>query len=119
MDFVTIDVVTANADMSSICQIGIATYSNNLLVDQWVSLVDPEDYFDYINVDIHGIDEDAVLGAHKFPELVNKITELLKNEIVVSHTHFDRVSIGRTFAKYNLDQIDTYWLDSAMVARRA
>ena len=44
MDFVAIDVETANADMASICQIGVAKYSEGKLIEEWSSLVDPEDY---------------------------------------------------------------------------
>lgn len=54
MEFIAIDVETANADMASICQIGIAKYKDGELVDEWSSLIDPEDYFDFINIDIHG-----------------------------------------------------------------
>ena len=43
----------------------------------------------------------------------------MKGNVVVSHTHFDRVSIGRAFAKYNIKPVETVWLDSAMVTRRA
>ena len=39
MNFVSIDVETASADMSSICQIGIAKYIDGELVDQWESLI--------------------------------------------------------------------------------
>jgi len=46
MDFVALDVETANADLSSICQIGIATFRDGKLADSYVSLVDPDDYFD-------------------------------------------------------------------------
>jgi len=43
MNFVAIDVETANSDMASICQIGIAKFENGILVEEWVSLVNPED----------------------------------------------------------------------------
>ena len=119
MNFVSIDVETANSDMASICQIGIAIYNGGSLVDEWVSLIDPEDYFDSINIDIHGIDPTIVEGAATFPEVESKIREYLSDTIVVSHTHFDRVSIERTLTKYRLTPLDTCWLDSAMVARRA
>ena len=119
MNFVSIDVETANSDMASICQIGIAIYIGGSLVDEWVSLIDPEDYFDSINIDIHAIDPTIVKGAATFPEVESKVREYLSNTIVVSHTHFDRVSIERTLTKYSLPPIETCWLDSAMVARRA
>lgn len=45
MQFVAIDVETANADMGSICQIGLARFVDGDLAEEWVTLVDPEDYF--------------------------------------------------------------------------
>jgi DNA polymerase III subunit epsilon len=63
MDFVAIDVETANADLASICQIGIAHFSNSVLISQWKSYIDPQDYFDRINVSIHGIVESQVAGT--------------------------------------------------------
>ena len=63
MDFVVVDVETANADLSSICQIGIAGFCGAALVDAWDSLVNPKDYFDPINISIHGIDEERVKDA--------------------------------------------------------
>jgi DNA polymerase III subunit epsilon len=118
MEFIAIDVETANADMASICQIGIAKYKDGELIDQWSSLIDPEDYFDFVNIDIHGISEDDVIEAPTFPEIVDELNRFLTNSISVSHTHFDRVSIERAFAKYSLIPIETTWLDSARVARR-
>ena len=118
MDFVAIDVETANADMASICQIGIAKYINGILAEEWSSLVDPEDYFDGINIDIHGITDDDVYGCPVFPEIASKLSEFLSNSICVCHTHFDRVSVNRAMEKYNLPPLNTVWLDSARVARR-
>jgi DNA polymerase-3 subunit epsilon len=71
MNFVAIDVETANADMASICQIGLVKYVNGVPAEEWKTYVDPEDYFDGINVDIHGIDEAVVRGAPTFAELVD------------------------------------------------
>ncbi len=118
MNFIALDVETANADMASICQIGIAKYAEGQLVEEWSSLIDPEDYFDFINIDIHGINEKDVVGYPTFPEIVNVLGGFLNNEICVSHTHFDRVSICRALAKYGLNEFDVVWLDSAMVTRR-
>jgi len=118
MDFVAIDVETANADMASICQIGIASYSNGALVGEWVSLINPEDYFSPINIGIHGIGEADVVGAPVFSEVYSKISSLISDAVCVSHTHFDRISMDRVIRKYHLDPIDMIWLDSARVARR-
>jgi DNA polymerase-3 subunit epsilon len=119
MDFVAIDIETSNPDMASICQIGIAEYKDGKLVNEWNSYLNPEDYFDEINIDIHGITEDMVADAPNFSTLYDEISSLLSGKIAVCHTHFDRTSLKRAINKYSLDEIDVVWLDSARVARRA
>jgi DNA polymerase-3 subunit epsilon len=118
MEFVAIDVETANADMSSICQIGIAKFKNNILVGEWCSLIDPEDYFDSTNICIHGITKEDVAGSPKIDEIAGDIYGLLDGTLTVCHTHFDRVSIGRAFDKYGIRIPEPKWLDTAKVARR-
>ena len=68
MDFVAIDVETANPDMASICQIGIACFKDGKLEKEWVSLINPEAYFDPINTSIHGIGESSVSSAPLFED---------------------------------------------------
>ena len=119
MNFIAIDVETANADMASICQIGLAKYENGKLTDEWVTYVDPEDYFDDINVSIHGIDESTVNGAPSFGDLYGSLHSHLEGKVVVCHTHFDRVAMNQAFQKYGANTPNCTWLDSARVARRA
>ncbi len=119
MDFVVIDVETANADFSSICQVGIASFRDGELADAWVSLVNPEDYFSPINISIHGIDEDQVIDAPTWKAVFQQVACRLQNRIVVSHTPFDRVALARACNRYNLAGCECTWLDSAKVVRRA
>jgi len=119
MNFVAIDVETANVDMASICQIGLAKYENGVLANEWKSYVDPEDYFDDINVSIHGIDESTVKGAPTFPELADTLRSYLEGRVVVCHTHFDRVAMHQAAQRYGIITPECTWLDSARVARRA
>ena len=51
LDFICIDVETANCDRESICQIGLVTVKNSSIVDTWEILVNPEDWFDPWNID--------------------------------------------------------------------
>ena len=67
--FVAIDFETANADLASICQVGIVTFEYGQAIETWGSLVNPQDNFDWINVDIHGIDENAVKDAPTFHQI--------------------------------------------------
>ena len=118
MKFVAIDVETANPDMSSICSIGIATFEGGALVSEWYSLVNPNDYFDPINVAIHGISESDVYGALTFAEAAGEIDRFLGGQVVVTHTHFDRVAMHQTATRWSVDAPICKWLDSARVARR-
>ena len=118
MKFVAIDVETANADMASVCQIGLVKCENGVLLDEWKTYVDPEDYFDGINVSIHGIDESIVKGAPIFPELGDTLRSYLDGKVVVCHTHFDRVAMHQAAQRYGVSAPECTWLDSARVARR-
>ena len=118
MNFVAIDIETANPDMASICQVGVVKYTDGKLIEEWSSLINPEDYFDGFNVRIHGIRENDVAGSPTFPEIAEVLSGFLTGNVSVCHTHFDRVSLGRSFARYKLQELETVWLDSARVARR-
>lgn len=119
MEFVAIDVETANADMASICQIGIARFANGALIDEWKSYVDPQDYFDGINVSIHRIDESVVAGAPSFGALAATINAALDGRVVITHTAFDKIAIYQAGTKCRASPPSCTWLDSACVARRA
>ena len=119
MKFTAIDVETSNADMASICQVGIAQFENGKLVNEWSSLINSEDYFDPINESIHGISEEDVENSPTFSEIFAQLQSLFSDSVIVSHTHFDRVSIGRAIAKHSLSPLNNSWLDSAKVVRRA
>jgi len=76
MDFIALDVETANADMSSICQIGLADFKNGLLQEEWKTYINPEDFFDGMNVSIHGINEYTVEGYPTLPDIANRMCRL-------------------------------------------
>ncbi|MEW6092926.1 MAG: exonuclease domain-containing protein [Chloroflexota bacterium] len=119
MNFTSIDVETANADLSSICQIGIVKFADGKVVDKWSSLVNPEDEFDSINISIHGIDEKKVKNAPTLPRIEKYIHQMLSDTIVACHTPFDRVAINQAYQRYNLEPLGCTWLDTARVSRRA
>jgi len=102
MEFVALDFETANADMSSICQIGLVHFKDGSLQEEWKTYVDPEDFFDEINVSIHGIDETTVKGAPNLRDISSRICSYLDNRIAVCHTHFDRVALHKACERYSL-----------------
>ncbi|HYW95336.1 MAG TPA: exonuclease domain-containing protein [Bacteroidales bacterium] len=118
MNFLALDVETANADYSSICQIGIAEFQEGAVVNKWSTLVNPESYFDAMNISIHGITEDDVIDAPTFAELHSILNEKLSGRITVHHMPFDRVAISRACEGNGLEIIEALWLDSAKIVRR-
>ena len=118
MRFAALDVETANADMASICSIGVAMFDSGKLVDEWHSLVDPRDYFDRVNISIHGITERDVEGAPDYAELSRDLAARLAGSVVVTHTHFDRVALSQATARHGANPLACTWLDSSRVARR-
>ncbi len=119
MEFVAVDVETANPDMASVCQIGVAVFTGREVADEWESLVDPRDWFSPFNVCVHGITEDMVIGAPTIPDIAPEIRDRMQGRVVVCHTPFDRISIHQAFAAHDLEVPSSTWLDSARVARRA
>ena len=118
-DFVAIDLETANPNPWSICQIGVATFGNGALLQEWMTYVDPEERFNRDNVAVHGITEAAVRGWPSLPGVADRLVELLNGRIVVSHSQFDRVALEQAFDRHLIGRLDCQWLDSVQVARRA
>ncbi|MBN8431831.1 3'-5' exoribonuclease [Microbulbifer salipaludis] len=118
LNFVAVDVETANPNMASICQIGIVVVEAGAVVEEWKTLVDPDDWFDDQCVSVHGIDEEDVRDAPVFRDIAPQILTLFKGRVVVSHTSYDRTSLRRAFAfsPESLEGIE--WLDSSVVVRR-
>lgn len=119
MEFIAIDVETANANMASICQIGLAHYKNGKIIEEFSTYIDPQDYFDPGNISIHGINDDTVVGAPTIRKASKQLYAYLDKRVTVCHTHFDRVAIEKACAKNSVRTPACTWLDSACVARRA
>jgi DNA polymerase-3 subunit epsilon len=119
MRFAAIDVETANADLASICQVGVAIFEDGTFVKSWSSLVDPQDDFDGFNIAIHGIDEGKVVGAPTWPAVTESLRGLLSDWIVACHTPFDRAATTLACQKHGLSPFNFRWLDTARVVRRA
>lgn len=88
MDYLAIDVETANADYSSICQIGLVEVQNGKIADQWSTLVNPEAYFDPFNISIHKITEKDVKNAPTSDEVYLELRHRIADRITVHHMPF-------------------------------
>lgn len=118
LTFNSIDVETANKNNGSICQIGVVHVQDGVIREQWQTLVNPEGLFDPWNVKIHGIDEHDIRNSPALPQVWDELRLRLHGQVLVSHTSFDRTAFKRAITRYNLEQLQVTWLDSAEIARR-
>ena len=118
MDFVVIDVETANQNPSSICQIGIACFCSGKLSETWGALVDPEDSFLPFNMKLHGIRPKDVFLHPTWPDLQPRLRAFIEGRTLASHTFFDRAAMKGANDRYGLATIPIAgWLDTCSVAR--
>lgn len=119
MNFLAVDVETANADMASICAIGFVYFKDGKESKRLSFLINPEDEFDGINIGIHGIHPQDVINAPKMRDVFPSINAALNTSIVIHHTHFDKVALCRAAERNGFAIPTCEWLDTAKVARRA
>ena len=118
LTFNAIDVETANADRASICQIGIIQVRDGVIADHWQSLINPNAWFDPLNVSIHGLNANDVRNSPSFSDIRGEL-DRLSESILISHTSFDRVALERALKEHGLEPLRVTWLDSARIVRRA
>ena len=119
MDFIAVDVETANSQRWSICQLGICVVEAGKVVKTDSVLIDPECEFDPFNVEIHGIDAKDVKGKGNFRSSFLGMSSDFHGSIVLSHTSFDSVAIHQACERYEIEVPVSTWIDTARVSRRA
>lgn len=117
MKIYALDFETANPDYSSICQFGLAEFTDGKLTDTFVTLIDPETYFDPHNIKIHKIDQEKVEGKPTF-EIVHEKLKAIAGEIVLHHSSFDRTAYRQACERYELEPENISFLDTTKVVRR-
>ena len=119
LDFIAIDVETANSDPGTICQVGLATFRNGRLIAQWKSLANPGCAFHHGNIAIHGIHREHVADAMPLRSIMKTLHPALVGNVLVSHSSFDRRALANASASSDLSMPDYRWIDTLSIARRA
>lgn len=119
VDFVVIDVETACSRVSSICQIGIVGFRDGSEVFSYETLVDPRDDFYSFNTRIHGICAEHVVGQPDFGMVHATVDGHLAGRTTVAHSYFDKGALTAACRVHSRPPIETTWLDSVRVAKRA
>ena len=102
--FVAFDVETPNRFNNRMSAIGIDVIEDGVIVNEYYSLVDPEQPFDYFNTRLTGIGEETVIGAPTFPELWIEIEPLMSSGLLVAHNAvFDMNVLKKCLRDYGIN----------------
>lgn len=105
MDFIALDVETAQGKRWSICQIGICIVENGVIKETITELVQPPNNEYFIrNIQIHGITPEMTQYISFFPSIWNKIYPIIQSQIIVAHNaSFDMSCLRQTLGFYNME----------------
>lgn len=117
--FIAIDVETANSAAGSICQVGLAGIDDAGHLETTSLYVNPDDYFDDFNTNLHGIDAGTVANAPSFAEVLTVMRPLLESCPLVQHSTFDRKAMDHACTINDVPKLRSEWHDSVKIARRA
>lgn len=118
-DYVVIDVETACSNVSSICQIGIVGFRDGAVLFEYETLVDPLDRFSSFNTRVHGIEAHHVVGQPCYGDVHGTVDAHLAGRTTVAHSYFDKGALAAACRIHERTIIQTTWLDSVRVAKRA
>lgn len=100
-DFVAIDFEHATSNRNSVCAVGLVSFKNGIILEEYESLIKPPDNkYGWMQKKVHGINEEMTKYAPSFKEIYPEIKRRIENNIVVAHNAFS---------------VDKNCLESAMV----
>lgn len=120
MDFIAIDFEVANMwNRASACSIGIAEYKDGSLINEFYSLINPNDHFDSYCIEIHGITPEMVLDQPNFQELWNDIQHFFSDRTVIAHNaSFDMSILRHCLNRYNITFPNCDYACTYLLAKR-
>ncbi|HAN76645.1 MAG TPA: exonuclease, partial [Bacteroidales bacterium] len=123
--YTVIDIETTGGSPKSdrITEIAIFVFDGEKIIDQFVSLVNPEKTLEPFITRLTGITNEMLVGAPKFYEIAKQIVEITDNRIFVAHNaNFDYNFIKTEFANLGFDfkrqTVDTVRLARILIPGR-
>ena len=83
--YIAFDVETPNCANDRMSAIGITVIDSGVIVDDFYSLVNPEEWFDYFNVQLTGTTPKMVADHPTFSELWTEIEPLMSSGVLIAH----------------------------------
>ena len=116
------DVEWANGKNKSICQMGVMceNYEDGEPIYPESNIyVNPEDKFDEICMQVHGICAERVADKPTFPEVWKEIEPCFIKSIIIGHNvaGADLDALTKALQRYNIDIPELYYVDTLEIAR--
>ena len=122
MRVTAIDFETANGSPASVCAVGVSVLEDGCVEEKFYSLIRPEenvDYFDWRNIQVHGIHPEDVREAPTFSEIYHDLTDLFDNSIVCAHNaRFDMGCLKAGWRNVGLPLPRFSWFDTVALSRK-
>lgn len=120
MDFVSIDFETANFKRQSVCSIGLAVVENFEIVKTINRLIKPTpNYFESINMSIHGITPEMIEHEPFFKDLWYEIKPFIDNNKLVAHNaSFDFSALRYVLNTYQIDYPSLDYYCSMLLSKK-
>ena len=119
MDFVALDFETANAGPASACSVGIVTIKNNIVVDEYYSLIKPRQMaFDSSTIQVNGITPAMVEESENFAGIWSEMAKRLDGQMVAAHyAAFDIKVLKASLDDYSLGYPAIRYVCSWIIAK--
>lgn len=102
LNFVAVDIETANNNFGSVCQVGLVEVIDGTLTREKVWLCKPPVRFAGFlqqNINVHGITEAMVADAPEFAAIASELVEFIGGRPLIAHfAQFDLTGLSEAFA---------------------
>lgn len=118
--FAIIDIETTglSAGQGRITELAILIFDGNQLIDEFVTLINPEIPIPYFITKLTGINNQMVAGAPRFYEIARQVVEMTTDCIIVGHNvRFDYSFLKAEFKSLGYD-FQRQTLDTVSLARK-
>lgn len=117
--FVALDFETANSSFASPCSIGMVKIIDNMMVEEFYTLINPKTHFSPSNIAIHHIKPSDVTSAPTFNEVWPHMLDFIGDLPVVAHNaQFDMNVIYLTLKKNNIEIPTMKYFCTRIMARK-
>ncbi len=117
-NYIVLDIETPNGRSNSICAISVLLIRDTKLVEEYYSLINPEDRFDIKNSTINGITANMILDKPTFKEYWNIVKNLLTNNIIIGHNiTFDLSVISNALQRYDIEVPKFKYIDTLKLSQ--